>query len=48
VVKRIIETDRPALRHPVGAFLQTAVARAKPFLPAAAFETLIADHYKCK
>jgi|HubBroStandDraft_2_1064218.scaffolds.fasta_scaffold35796_3 NAD(P)-dependent dehydrogenase (short-subunit alcohol dehydrogenase family) len=48
VVKRIIETDRPALRHPVGAFLQTAVARAKPFLPAAPFETLIADHYKCK
>ena len=48
VVKRIIETDRPALRHPVGAFLQTSVARAKPFLPATALETLFADHYKCK
>lgn len=47
VVKRIIETDRPALRHLVGPFLQTAVARAKPFVPGAAFEALIADHYKC-
>jgi NAD(P)-dependent dehydrogenase (short-subunit alcohol dehydrogenase family) len=46
-VKRIIETERPALRHAVGALAQTAVARAKPFLPAAAFEALIADHYKC-
>ena len=47
MVKHIVETDRPALRHPAGAFLQTAVARAKPFLPAALFEALIADHYKC-
>ena len=46
LVRRIIETGRPALRHPVGAILQTAVARAKPFLPAATFEALIADHYK--
>lgn len=47
VVRRIIEADRPALRHTVGHFLQTAVAGAKPFLPAATFEALIADHYKC-
>jgi NAD(P)-dependent dehydrogenase (short-subunit alcohol dehydrogenase family) len=46
-VRRIIEADRPALRHLVGPFLQTAVARAKPFLPSATFEALIADHYKC-
>jgi NAD(P)-dependent dehydrogenase (short-subunit alcohol dehydrogenase family) len=47
LVRRIIETDRPALRHTVGAFLVTAVARAKPFIPAAVFEAIIADHYKC-
>ncbi len=46
-VRRIIETERPTLRHAVGALAQTAVARAKPFLPAAAFEALIAGHYKC-
>jgi hypothetical protein len=46
-VRRIIEADRPALRHLVGPFLQTAVARAKPILPASTFEALIADHYKC-
>ncbi len=47
MVRRIIETHRPALRHLVGPFLQTAVARAKPFLPGATFEALIAEHYKC-
>ncbi|MGO9008424.1 MAG: SDR family oxidoreductase [Beijerinckiaceae bacterium] len=47
LVRRLVETDRPALRHKVGQFLQTAVAGAKPFLPAALFEWLIADHYKC-
>ena len=46
-VRQIIEADRPALRHLVGPFLQTAVARAKPFLPGTTFEALIADHYKC-
>ncbi|WP_026608095.1 SDR family oxidoreductase [Methylocapsa acidiphila] len=46
-VKRIVELDRPALRYPIGALAQTAVARAKPFIPAGAFEALIASHYKC-
>jgi short-subunit dehydrogenase len=45
-VRRIIETERPALRHLVGPLSQTAIARAKPFLPASVFEVLIADHYK--
>ena len=45
-VLQLLATDRPAPQHLVGAFLQTAVARAKPFLPAPLFETLIADHYK--
>jgi NAD(P)-dependent dehydrogenase (short-subunit alcohol dehydrogenase family) len=46
-VREIIETNRPALRHPVGAILQTAIARVKPLVPAEAFEALIADHYRC-
>jgi NAD(P)-dependent dehydrogenase (short-subunit alcohol dehydrogenase family) len=47
LVRQITENDRPALRHPVGQFLQKAVACAKSFLPASLFEWLIADHYKC-
>jgi NAD(P)-dependent dehydrogenase (short-subunit alcohol dehydrogenase family) len=46
-VRRVIETDRPALRHPTGAFLQIAVARAKRYLPPALFEAMIARHYDC-
>lgn len=46
LVRRIVEADRPASRFLVGAFSQTAVARAKPFLPASLFEALIAGHYK--
>jgi NAD(P)-dependent dehydrogenase (short-subunit alcohol dehydrogenase family) len=46
-VGEILEINRPALRYPVGAVLQTAVARAKPFVPTEIFEALIADHYKC-
>jgi NAD(P)-dependent dehydrogenase (short-subunit alcohol dehydrogenase family) len=46
-VRRIIAADRPALRHQAGAWLQTAAARCKPFLPAGIFEALIARHYKC-
>ncbi|MEJ0096487.1 MAG: SDR family oxidoreductase [Methylocella sp.] len=47
LVKRIVDTDKPALRYKVGAFLQTAVARAKPLIPPATLEAIIADHYKC-
>ncbi|HTV32137.1 MAG TPA: SDR family oxidoreductase [Methylocella sp.] len=45
-VWQIVESDRPALRNLVGPLSQTAIARAKPLFPAAAFEALIADHYK--
>ena len=45
-VRQIIESDRPVLRNLVGPLSQTVIARAKAFIPAAAFESLIVDHYK--
>jgi len=46
-VERILEQDRPALRHAVGSRLQIAVARAKPVIPATVLQRLISGHYQC-
>lgn len=46
-VRATLEAADPLLRQPVGAFSQTAIAYAKPFIPPKVLEGLIADHFKC-